>query len=168
MTNFMSDALQALRTSPAISIALVRGNCLGGSTELSSACDIRVAHRKSKFGFWQGNLGLVPVWGGASYLVQTVGRSNALMLMATTATLSCEEAHRIGYVNRIFDTDDEAKEIINSLLKNGVQIAQNQKMMINALHRGREGETDVVGKVWSSPIHKKMFGKQLDAVVKKK
>ncbi|PAV79897.1 hypothetical protein WR25_06613 isoform C [Diploscapter pachys] len=141
MTNFMSDALQALRTSPAISIALVRGNCLGGSTELSSACDIRVAHRKSKFGFWQGNLGLVPVWGGASYLVQTVGRSNALMLMATTATLSCEEAHRIGYVNRIFDTDDEAKEIINSLLKNGVQIAQNQKMMINALHRGREGET---------------------------
>ena len=51
--------------------------------------------------FAQVRLAIMPAWGGAERLAESVGRSRALLLIGTGRTVDAEEAQRLGLVDEV-------------------------------------------------------------------
>ncbi|HZY82541.1 MAG TPA: enoyl-CoA hydratase-related protein, partial [Cyclobacteriaceae bacterium] len=98
-------------------IAVVNGFALGGGCELAMACHIRIATENSKFGQPEVNLGIIPGEGGTQRLPQLVGRAKALELILTADLIPAAEALRIGLVNHVVPTKQEALDMAFGMLK---------------------------------------------------
>ncbi|MEM7483081.1 MAG: enoyl-CoA hydratase/isomerase family protein [Acidobacteriota bacterium] len=98
-------ALHRLRALPAVSIAAVRGACLGGGMELAASCDLVVATEDAVFGQPEIRLGCFPPWAAALYPPR-IGTHRTLELLLTGRTLNATEAHRWGLINRLVPTAD--------------------------------------------------------------
>jgi 3-hydroxyacyl-CoA dehydrogenase/enoyl-CoA hydratase/3-hydroxybutyryl-CoA epimerase len=82
-------------------VALIRGFCLGGGTELSLACDYRIAEDRKdmRMGLPEVMLGIQPGWGGTVRLPRLIGATKALELMVSGRALRGKQAQRIGLVD---------------------------------------------------------------------
>jgi enoyl-CoA hydratase len=98
-------------------IAVVNGFALGGGCELAMACHIRIATENSKFGQPEVNLGIIPGYGGTQRLPQLVGRAKALELILTADLIPAAEALRIGLVNHVVPTKQEALDMALGMIK---------------------------------------------------
>ena len=79
-------------------LALVRGHCMGGGTELALACRYRIAVDEpgTKFALPEVMLGIVPGWGGMLRLPQLVGPAAAMDMMLTGKNIDARRAKKIG------------------------------------------------------------------------
>ncbi len=101
-------------------IAVTNGYTLGGGCELAMACHIRIATENAKFGQPEVNLGIIPGYGGTQRLTVLVGRGKANELMMTGDLINAEEALRLGLVNHVLPTKqeamDKADEVISKIM----------------------------------------------------
>jgi 3-hydroxyacyl-CoA dehydrogenase / enoyl-CoA hydratase / 3-hydroxybutyryl-CoA epimerase len=95
------ELMQRLAGLPFPTVAAIHGACLGGGLELALACQRRVAteHPKSKLGFPEVQLGLIPGLGGTQRLPRLVGVPDALDLILTGKQLDARKAWRLGLVD---------------------------------------------------------------------
>ena len=79
-------------------LALIRGHCMGGGTELALACRYRIAVDEpgTKFALPEVMLGIVPGWGGMLRLPQIVGPAAALDMMLTGKNIDAKRAKKMG------------------------------------------------------------------------
>ncbi len=79
-------------------LALVRGHCMGGGTELALACRYRIAVDEpgTRFALPEVMLGIVPGWGGMLRLPQIVGPAAALDMMLTGKNIDAKRAKKMG------------------------------------------------------------------------
>jgi len=82
-------------------MAAVRGYCLGGGCELAMSCHFRIADHTARFGLPEIDLGVAPMWSGASRLLRLVGRADALDLLLRGRHVDAIEAFRMGLVNTV-------------------------------------------------------------------
>ena len=77
-----------------VSVAAIRGACVGGGMELALACDFRVGTADSMtfYGMPEVKLGLIPGWAGTVRLPRTIGLEAALDLVCSGRTVSNQEA----------------------------------------------------------------------------
>jgi len=88
-------------------IAAIGGHALGGGYEIALACDLRVAAEGGyRIGLPEVTLGLLPGTGGTQRLPRLIGRGRALELMTTGRTVTADEAHRLGMVDRLVPAGD--------------------------------------------------------------
>ncbi|MDD5247418.1 MAG: 3-hydroxyacyl-CoA dehydrogenase NAD-binding domain-containing protein [Rhodocyclaceae bacterium] len=87
-----------LAAVPYPTLALVRGHCMGGGTELALACRYCVAVDEpgTRFALPEVMLGIVPGWGGMLRLPQRVGPVAALDMMLTGKSIDARRAKRMG------------------------------------------------------------------------
>jgi enoyl-CoA hydratase/carnithine racemase len=78
----------------------IDGAALGGGTEITLACDIRIAARGARLGLPEVTLGIFPGAGGTHRLVRSVGQAVARDLMMTGRRITGEEACAIGLISR--------------------------------------------------------------------
>lgn len=110
-------ALRSLRALPTVSVAVVRGHCLGGGMELAAACDLVVAGEGARFGQPEVDLGCYPPYAAALYPA-LLGERRTLDLLLTGRTLDAAEAERIGFASRVVpdgELDDAASELAAGL-----------------------------------------------------
>jgi cyclohexa-1,5-dienecarbonyl-CoA hydratase len=88
----------ALTRFPKITIAEVRGVCLGGGAELAMVCDMAYTTPDAKWGFPEITLGCYPPVACAA-LAALVGQKRAADLVFTGRTFSGEEAAAWGLAN---------------------------------------------------------------------
>jgi 3-hydroxyacyl-CoA dehydrogenase/enoyl-CoA hydratase/3-hydroxybutyryl-CoA epimerase len=83
-------------------LAAVDGMCLGGGTELITACDHRIASddAPTRLGLPEVKLGILPGFGGSVRLPALVGIQSALDLILSGKTISAR-AKRIGLLDRV-------------------------------------------------------------------
>jgi cyclohexa-1,5-dienecarbonyl-CoA hydratase len=93
------NALARLRK---ITIAEVRGACLGGGAELAMICDMVYTTKAAKWGFPEITLGCYPPVACAA-LPALVGEKRAADLIFTGRTISGEEAASWGLANEALD-----------------------------------------------------------------
>src|ERR1700741_4248493 len=95
----MRSICDRLAGFPGPVIAALNGHALGGGAEVAIAADIRIAADDIRIGFSQVTLGIMPAWGGAERLAQAVGRSRALLAIATGEQYDAVTARDLGLVD---------------------------------------------------------------------
>lgn len=84
-------------------IAVIGGVCLGGGLEFVLACKHRLVidDPRTKLGFPEVELGLLPGWGGTQRLPRLIGLSSALPMILTGRKVGAAEAVRIGLADQL-------------------------------------------------------------------
>jgi cyclohexa-1,5-dienecarbonyl-CoA hydratase len=98
------SVIGALVKFPKITIAEVRGVCLGGGAELAMVCDMAYTTPDAKWGFPEITLGCYPPVACAA-LAALVGQKRAAELVFTGRTFSGEEAAAWGLANEAHPED---------------------------------------------------------------
>ena len=93
------NGIRKLLKSPKVTLAVVRGYCLGGGAELAMTCDIVLTTESAHWGFPEIQLGCFPPV-AAAVLSAVVGQKIAAELVLTGRTFDGREAERIGLANR--------------------------------------------------------------------
>ncbi len=87
-------------------IAAINGAAYGVGVTMTLGCDVRIAARSAKLGLNFAKLGVLPGLGSTHHLPRLVGLGKASELILSAATVSAEEAHAIGLVQRVVDDAD--------------------------------------------------------------
>ncbi len=95
------ELMERLAGLPFPTVAAIHGVCLGGGLELALACRLRVAteHPRTKLGFPEVQLGLIPGLGGTQRLPRRIGVPDALDLILTSKQVDARKARRLGLVD---------------------------------------------------------------------
>jgi enoyl-CoA hydratase len=115
-------------------IAAVSGWCLGGGNELAISCDMIIASESARFGQPEIDLGVIPGAGGTQRLTKAVGKAIAMEMVLNNRTLSAEEAHRFGLVNRVVPVEvylEEALELAKEIASRAPLAIRMGKEMVN-------------------------------------
>jgi enoyl-CoA hydratase/carnithine racemase len=94
----MAESLSGMR---ALTIAAIRGRCVGGGLVLAAACDLRIVAADAVFSIPEIDLGIPLAWGGIPRLVREIGPAMTKELVLTCRTFGAEEARALHFVNRV-------------------------------------------------------------------
>jgi enoyl-CoA hydratase/carnithine racemase len=114
-----SRAFQALADLRVPVVAALESAALGGGLELALACDIRIGSHECRVGFPEPRLGNSPAWGGMARLIAAVGPAFARDMLLTGDTVGAADAHRIGILQRLYDSSDfpsKLEQLIDSIV----------------------------------------------------
>ncbi len=129
----MADAIENMR---AISIAAIRGWCIGGGLVLAAACDLRVAAEDARFSIPEIDLGIPLAWGGIPRLVREVGPALTKELVLTCRPFDAPEAKAAGFLNRLVpgeDLDAVVGELAESVAAKASHAIFSTKRHVNAV-----------------------------------
>lgn len=105
-TRRLHQALDGLRSAPFVTVAAADGAALGAGTQLSVACDLRVATPAASFGIPAARLGLaVDAW-TVQRLALLAGPGPARAMLLAAEVVTGDDAHRLGLVQRSGTLDD--------------------------------------------------------------
>jgi len=93
--------LNAIDSSPIVTIAAVHGVCFGGGLELALTCDIIVADKLARFAFPELRLGLIPGFGGIPRLKRDLGNALVRDLLLTGRSLNAARAQAAGLASQV-------------------------------------------------------------------
>src|SRR3990172_3365701 len=110
MLDAVHGAIRSLLSLPQITIALVRGACLGGGCELASSCDFILASDDSFFATPEIQVGCFPPVALARFPPQ-IGYHRAAEMILTGRRISAQEAAAIGLINRAVAGKDLEKAL---------------------------------------------------------
>jgi len=97
--------IRALVCTKKITIASIRGYCLGGGAELAMVCDMAYSTESAQWGFPEIKLGCYPPV-AATALASLVGQKRAADLILTGRTISGAQAAEMGLANRAVPDGD--------------------------------------------------------------
>lgn len=94
-------ALNAIDSSPMVTIAAVHGVCFGGGLELALTCDLIIADKMARFAFPELRLGLIPGFGGIPRLKRDLGNGLVRDMLLTGRSVNAARAHGAGLASQI-------------------------------------------------------------------
>jgi cyclohexa-1,5-dienecarbonyl-CoA hydratase len=103
--------IRALVASRKVTVAAVRGHCLGGGAELAMVCDIAYTTASAQWGFPEIKLACYPPV-ACTALAALVGQKRATELILTGRTISGAEAAEMGLANRAV-SDEELTAVVD-------------------------------------------------------
>ncbi len=167
----LSEALDYVYAFELPLIAMIDGACIGGGLLLSIACDMRYASNNATFGVPVARLGIVLDDANIARLTYLVGPSFAKEMLFTGDTITAQEAHHIGLVNKLEDVTslkNTVEKTAKRIIENGyASIIESKRSVRRATSEGaRSGllpqhETVVVSSYLTSDFRtriKRFFG----------
>jgi cyclohexa-1,5-dienecarbonyl-CoA hydratase len=115
MLDVVHGVIRKLLDLPQITVALIRGVCLGGGCELASSCDLILASDESSFATPEISVGCYPPVALARFSV-LMGYHRAAEMILTGRRFSAQEALAAGFINRALPKD-RLEEELQSLLE---------------------------------------------------
>jgi cyclohexa-1,5-dienecarbonyl-CoA hydratase len=115
MLEVVHGVVRKLFALPQVTVALVRGACLGGGCELASCCDLILASEESSFATPEIHVGCYPPVALARFS-SLIGYHRAAEMILTGRTFSAQEAATMGLVNRVLPKD-QLESGLDSLLE---------------------------------------------------
>ena len=92
-------------------VAALFGTSLGGGYEITLACHYRIANARTRIGFPEVNLGIIPGAGGTQRLPRLIGAEKALEMIISTKMLDAKTALEYGAIDRIAEGDVNAAAV---------------------------------------------------------
>jgi cyclohexa-1,5-dienecarbonyl-CoA hydratase len=131
--------IRAFVSNRKVTIAAVRGHCLGGGAELAMVCDMVCTANNASWGFPEIKLGCYPPV-AATALASLVGQKHAADLILTGRTITGAEAARIGLANcAVADGEVEAAvqekvQLLSKLSLAALAIAKKANYAWDSMH----------------------------------
>jgi cyclohexa-1,5-dienecarbonyl-CoA hydratase len=119
MLSKFHGAILKLVGSKKVTIAVVRGHCLGGGAELAMVCDLVYTSEAATWGFPEIKLGCYPPV-AATALAALIGQKQAADLVLTGRSITGEQAAGMGLANRAVpegELDAAVHETLDHLTK---------------------------------------------------
>lgn len=100
---YMQQIFQMVADLRMSTVAAIHGPCLGGGLELALACDYRLVSNdpKTKLGFPEVQLGLIPGAGGTQRLPRLIGLVPSIELITSAKKISPRAALKLGLIHGI-------------------------------------------------------------------
>jgi len=99
------DLLDDWEKLPNLTIAWIKGPCLGGGLELALACRHRIVHsgQETLLGMPESKLGLTPGWGGTQRLIRLIGFEPALSMLLGGNPIDSARSVKLGLAAGTWD-----------------------------------------------------------------
>lgn len=133
-----TQMLHRIASCPKPTVARIQGAALGGGVGLACACDMALAADNASFSVSEARFGILPAAIGP-YVVNAVGKRQALRLALSASRISAAEALAIGLVQQVcqLETLDTAIDtIVSDLLSGGPQAQAEIKQLFAQLQVG--------------------------------
>lgn len=131
---------QRLSELPIPTIAAINGVALGGGLELALACSIRLVSDNAKLGLPEGNLGMIPAFGGTQRLPRLIGLARATEILLTGRFVGAAEAAAVGLATAVHP-QSELQRAADELAR---QLADkspiSMEMILTALRGGADAD----------------------------
>lgn len=95
------ELFAAIEQMPALTVALIDGECFGGALDLAMSFDLRLASPRSRFSHPGARLGIVTGYGGTSRWRKLLDHPNARALLLGSPVLDATAAMEMGLIDRI-------------------------------------------------------------------
>jgi enoyl-CoA hydratase/carnithine racemase len=132
------NAEEALANFPGPTIAMIRGNCVGGGVSIATACDIRIASTDSIFGITPAKLGIVYPTNALERAVRLLGASATKHLMYSGELIDANRAARIGLIDELLDPaelEGRVAQLVTTLVERSALTQVASKAMIDEVRR---------------------------------
>ena len=127
------ELFDAIERLPALTVALIDGDCFGGALDLAMAFDLRFATPRSRFSHPGARLGIITGFGGTSRWRNIVAPAVARRLFIANDVLSAADALAGGLVDRVSDKldidalpDANAVRLVKDLARHASRLSQQQ------------------------------------------
>ena len=146
----LARMLKALHDVPALTVAVVEGNAMGGGAGIVAACDMAVAVEGARFAFSEVKLGLIPAT-IAPYVIEAVGARRARQLFLTGNAFDADYAAHAGLIDLVLpegSVDEFVSMLSDSLTNNAPGAMGEAKRLVNdiAHHKIDTGLLDETAK----------------------
>ena len=135
-TNLGKDAIESILRLNQITIASIRGFCLGGAACIASACDFRVASKSIKVAYPEIDLGMNLNWFGLPLLLRLIGPSKTKKMVIGGEMENANDLLRWGFIDELYKDEDLDKKTVALAKKYASKPtlpAQMIKRSVNAL-----------------------------------
>jgi enoyl-CoA hydratase len=123
-----SLACDRLQGSDKVTLAMIRGYCLGGGVNVALCCDLRVAADDARFGVPAAKLGLGYGATALKNLLETIGPAYAREVLITARQFDADEAKAMGLLHRVAPV----AELEAAVLDYCAMISRNAPLTIRA------------------------------------
>ena len=151
---------EAMERMSALTIAAIKGPCVGGGVVLAGVCDLRIAADDTVFSIPEVDLGIPLAWGGIPRLVREIGPAFTRELVLTCRPFDAHEAKALGFVNRVVpraDLEATVNELAAQLARKAPSVVRATKRQVNeALENvastvGAWADADLLGAAMRDP-----------------
>ncbi|OGT71800.1 MAG: hypothetical protein A3I78_08415 [Gammaproteobacteria bacterium RIFCSPLOWO2_02_FULL_56_15] len=98
---------------PITTIALVRGDALGGGFEVALSCQVLIAERQVEMGFPEVLFNLFPGMGGYHLLSQRIPPKQVDKFMLSGAKYPADRLHEMGVIDRLVEKEKGREDVYN-------------------------------------------------------
>lgn len=153
----MAEAMEGMR---ALTIAAIKGPCVGGGVVLAGVCDLRIAADDTVFSIPEVDLGIPLAWGGIPRLTRELPPAIVRELVLTCRPFGADEARSLGFVNRVVaraDLESAVDELATMLAGKAPSVVRATKRQVNtaledvASTAGAWADADLLGAALSDP-----------------
>ncbi|WP_068086648.1 FAD-dependent oxidoreductase [Polycladidibacter stylochi] len=152
----LPDVVSAIERSVIPFIAAMHGTVLGGGFEIALGCAFRIADAKTRFGFPEVNIGLIPGAGGTQRLPRLIGALHAIDMCALGVQLNAEKLYELGGLDLVTGRDLLvcAKEFVENMPERPVALSQQETpYCLTADFEGKRTQIEARSKGASAPFH---------------
>ena len=114
--NYGKECIEAILSTPQITICVTNGYTLGGAAVIATACDFRIGNKDTIIGYPEIILGMNLNWLGLPLLQNLVGSSKTKEMVISGSNYSTKELEKYNFFDELFDGDKKI-EVINKWIK---------------------------------------------------
>ena len=112
-SNLGKEAIESILKINQITIASLKGYCLGGAACIASACDFRVASETTLVGYPEIDLGMNLNWFGLPLLLRLIGPSKTKKMVISGEIENANDLYKWGFVDELFKDEELDKKTIS-------------------------------------------------------
>ncbi|UJW28908.1 enoyl-CoA hydratase-related protein [Saccharothrix sp. AJ9571] len=149
-------AVRALAGLRKPTVAMIRGNCIGGGCQLSVACDFRFAAAGSRFGITPAKLGIVYDFQSTRQLVDLIGPAHARYFLLSGSLIDSARAREIGLLNEVYDDaalEDSVAEFTRTLCSRSQASIRGMNRIIEKILAGQSESDAEIDQIRLDALH---------------
>ncbi len=171
-TRMTGDLVIAMISCPQVIVAAIDGVCVGAGAAIAMACDLRMGTARSRVAFLFVRVGLAGCdMGACAMLPRIIGHGRAAELLYTGRTMSGDEAHRVGFFNRVCEPGQlnaDAHAFARELASGPTAAhAVTKRMLVEEWSMALVPAIEAEARAQASLMRTKDFRRAYDAFVKK-
>jgi enoyl-CoA hydratase/carnithine racemase len=135
-SNLGKEAIESILKINQITIASLKGFCLGGAACIATACDFRVASETTQVAYPEIDLGMNLNWFGLPLLLRLIGPSKTKKMVISGEIENANDLYKWGFIDELFKDEELDKKTIAFAKKYASKSAlptQMIKRSVNAL-----------------------------------